>query len=231
VRTEGDDDSQIKVGLLGDEEAQEKAIFIAYDRYARPLASYIRERVAPTLDSDEIATVVSEVFCVLARRAAQGKFTANGSLTTFLFRIARFKAIDVLRHKSAQRRKANGQPVCDEDDLDSDGSIDEELTVCVAQKLSKAPGVAADWRTAVDDAFANEIIRLFRMMAGNLPRLQRKVAQVIALHYGDATDEEIANEIGRSGERPATASVKSARREISEKFRVLMQRKERTNTP
>lgn len=233
VRIEVENDDAIKTGLLGSEQSQEDAILIAYERYAAPLASYVRESIAPTLDSDELATVVSEVFCELARRVQAGKFTLDGSLPTLLFRMARCEAIDRLRHKQAQKRKAEPNPEDTEHQKDSESEslIDEGLTVQIAQKLSSAPGIAAEWRTAVDEASANEIMRQFRMLVGSLPRLQRKVAEVIALHCGDVTDAEVAEEIGESGERPSVASVKSARRQIGEKFSALIPKNERTTIP
>jgi hypothetical protein len=66
-------DEEIKNGLMGTAQAQEVAIEQAHRRFAKPLAAFIRERVAPTFDSDEIATAVSDTFCAVARYAALGK--------------------------------------------------------------------------------------------------------------------------------------------------------------
>ncbi|MGO9585518.1 MAG: hypothetical protein ACLP2Y_04910 [Limisphaerales bacterium] len=43
-------EEEIKTGLKGNEEKQLEAVCKAYDRFAAPLAAYIRESVAPTLD-------------------------------------------------------------------------------------------------------------------------------------------------------------------------------------
>ena len=233
MRTEVEDNDTIKIGLLGNEQAQEDAILKAYERYAKPLASYVRERVAPTFDADELATVVSQVFCDLARKARVGKFRSDGSLTALLFQMARCKSIDTLRRKSTKRRKL--EPSTDNFNefinADADNLLDEDQTIYIAQKLSQSPKISAEWRTAVDEAYANEIMRQFRILVGNLPRLQRKVAEVIALHCGDVTDAEIASELEGFAGQVSVASVKSARREIGQKFRALLERRERINTP
>jgi hypothetical protein len=79
VRTEVEDDD-IKDGLLGTEQEQQEAIKKAYERYAKPVAGFIRERVAPTLDSDEVASAVNDTFCALAKYVARGRFKADGAL-------------------------------------------------------------------------------------------------------------------------------------------------------
>lgn len=101
-------DEEIKNGLKGTVQAQEVAIEQAHKRFARPLAAYTREKVAPTLDSDEIATAVSETFCAVARYAESGRLRASGALSTLFFEIARRKAIDLLRKKTCRKRRATG---------------------------------------------------------------------------------------------------------------------------
>jgi hypothetical protein len=75
---------------------------------------------------------------------------------------------------------------------------------------------------------ANEIIRQFKVWLGGLPRVQRKVAEVMVLYFGDATDEEICDEIAKTDVRPPVSSVKSARAQIREKFTALMNYQERS---
>jgi len=92
----------------------------------------------------------------------------------------------------------------------------------------KAPEVRESWRTAADAGSANEIIRQFRLWIGGLPRLQRKVAQALLRHFGDISDKEISDEISAGGNpRPSEASVKSARKEITRKFKTLIHTQER----
>ena len=225
------EDEQIKTGLLGTEQEKEAAICDAYERYKRPLAAFIREKVAPTLDSDEIATAINDVFCGLARYVSRGRFSRDGSLLTLLFSMARRKAYDRLRRKT-KGQKACGQDHTEDADFDeslvvADEDADEEFAVYVAQKLSKAPELSAEWKNAADKAATNEIMRQFCMWIGTLPHLQRKVAEAVAKHYGDLTDAEICDEIAKTGERPTVASVKSARKQIVRKFTELMKTQER----
>src|SRR5947208_1185427 len=96
-------DDEIKAGLLGNEQEQEQAVSRAYERFSKPLAAFIREVVAPTLDSDEVATAVNETFCALARYANARKFHGHGALSTLLFEIAQRKATDLLRKKTCRK--------------------------------------------------------------------------------------------------------------------------------
>jgi len=223
------EDEEIKKGLTGTPQEREAAFEKAYARFAKPLASFIRESVAPTLDSDEIATAVSETFCGLARYIDRGRFRKEGALSTILFSIARLKAYDLLRGKTCLKR---GGQECEGDEnaasVDCELS-DEEFATCVSQRLVKAPEIRELWRTAADAGAANEIIRQFRLWVARLPHLQRKVAQALLKHFGDVTNKEISDEIAQGGHpRPSEASIKSARKEITRKFKTLIQTQERT---
>lgn len=222
------EDNLIKEGLKGTPQSQEEAIDRAYSRYAKPLAGYIRESVAPTLDSDEIATAVNEAFCALARYVAQEKFSASGALSTLLFTLARRKAIDQLRAKTSRKRQPAANGANDSPDVTAD-MTDDDFTISVTQRLIEAPEVAELWRTAADSAADNEIIRTFRLWIGRLPRVQRKVAEALLRHFGSASDAEIASELSENGESITAASVKSARAEIVRKFTALIEQTERTS--
>jgi DNA-directed RNA polymerase specialized sigma24 family protein len=233
VRTEVEED-EIKIGLLGSEKEKEDAIHRAYFRYRRPIAAFIRERVAPTLDSDEMATVISATFCGFALYVDRGKFNPDGSLSTLLFTIARRKAIDQLRRrKKLQMAETWDQSYLDEPtDNESTAENDDEIFRSgVAQALRECPEIGALWRTAADEGSANEIIRQFRIWIGTQPRLQRKVGEALLRHSGDVTNAQIAAEIATPDDRPTVASVKSARNEITRKFKTLMTQKERNTRP
>jgi DNA-directed RNA polymerase specialized sigma24 family protein len=219
-----DVDKEIKNGLLGTEQQQCEAVEKAYERYAKPLASFIREKVAPTLDSHELSTAVDEVFLGLARSAAKGKITTGGYLGTLLFKMARRKAYDQLRAKT--RHDSRFTSLDDDDDCDN-VMTDDEFSSRVRERLAASPQIAALWRTAAENGAANEIIRMFRLWLSNLPRLQRKVAQALFVHFGDITDHEICDDLAKTGERPSVASVKSARKQIIEKFKSYMEIRER----
>jgi RNA polymerase sigma factor (sigma-70 family) len=227
VRPESEDE-EIKKGLSGTAQEREAAFEEAYARFARPLAAFIRERVAPTLDGDEVATAVSKTFCGLARYVEQGRFKSEGAISTLLFSIARRKGYDELRRKTTLKRR---DPDCESDEINEcgDGEMtDDEFATRVTQRLIRAPEIRELWKTAADICAANEIIRQFRLWIGTLPRLQRKVAQAILKYFGDATNKEICNEIAKAGESPPSeASVKSARKQLTEKFKTLIQTQER----
>ncbi len=233
------EEEEIIKGLMGAETERELAFEKAYARFAKPLAAFIRENVAPTLDSDEIATAVSETFCGLARHIERGKFKSNGAISTILFSIARFKAIDLLRSKTCIKRRDPNQENVEAYEHD-DEQADEHFAVRVSQHLVKAPEIKEMWKTAADIGRANEIMRQFRLWIGTLPRVQRKVGEAILAHFGNISNEEFGavsnNEIcdyiaKDSGHRPTEASVRSARKEITRKFKTLIQPQERTKKP
>jgi DNA-directed RNA polymerase specialized sigma24 family protein len=226
VKAEVEDDD-IKDGLLGTEQEQQDAIEKAFDRYAKSVAGFIRENVAPTLDDDEVASAVNDTFCALAKYVARGKFRADGALITLLFSMARLKGYDLLRRKTASRRFHRAEYVGDQSEREG-GIGDDEFAAQVAKRLAAAPEIAVLWRTAADEGAANEIIRQFRLWISQLPRLQRKVAQALLTDFGDVTNREICDEIAKSGERPTEASVKSARKEITRKFKTIIETLERS---
>lgn len=231
-------EDEIKQGLRGDEQRQFEAICKAIDCYADPLASFIREN-HPTLDDHEVATAVEHVFKELAVMAKRGGVKEGGSLKSLLFRMARFNGIDEARKRSKYLHRFVTTQLLREGHGDdpSDELSDDDVLSIVAAKLSEAPGIAAAWRvvtqewTPAKESAAIQITREFKIWIGTLPRLQRKVAQSMANHFGDITDEEICDEIARTGKRPPLGSVKSARREIREKFTSLIESKERIKTP
>ena len=206
----------------------------AYDRYAAPLAAYILERVVPTLDSHELTTAVNDVFVELARMAKRGKFKPDGSLASLLFEMARCNAIDQLRGRTRYERRFE---VTDFSSSENGNQFeylnDDEVASRVAHKLADAPEIASAWRsvtnrkTPSDECAANEVTRLFKVYVASLPSFQRKVARLMAIYYGDITDEQICEELGKLDKTAPLGSVKSARREIREKFASLINKLER----
>lgn len=227
-------EEEIKTGLQGNEQKQYEAVSRAYDRYAAPLAAYILERVAPMLDSYELTTAVNDVFIELARMAKQGKFKPDGSLASLLFEMARCNAIDQSRGRIRYERRFE---VTDFSNCEEPNQFEylnnDEVASRVAHKLADAPEIASAWRSVTSrktpsgESAANELVRLFKVYIASLPSFQRKVAGIMAIYYGDITDEQICEELGKRGKTPPLGSVKSARREIREKFTSLINQLER----
>ena len=231
-------EEEIKTGLQGNEQKQYEAVCKAFDRYAAPLAAYILESVVQTLDSHALTTAVNDVFLELAKMAKQGKFKPDGSLASLLFKMARCNAIDQLRGKIRYERRYETTDFSNsENGNQSECLSDDEVASRVALKLADAPEVASAWRsitsrtTPAGESAAGEVVRLFKVHIASLPSFQRTVAGILAIHYGDITEEEICEEIGKFGKTPPLGSVKSARREIREKFTSLINQLERTEKP
>ncbi|MCE0521656.1 MAG: hypothetical protein LV480_01950 [Methylacidiphilales bacterium] len=222
------EDEVIKQGLMGTASGQELAIERAYARFAKPLAAFIREKVAPTLDSDAIATAVSETFCAVARYAAGGGFSPKGALSTLFFSIAKRKATDLLRKKTCQKRRAPkaNDDIDDSEPSEHDGSesAGEESAIRIAQRLEFAPEIKKLW-TAAEHLYAKEIFREFRLWIGTQPSLQRKVAELILADFGGSSDAEISRKLAANGVKATPASVKSARRQLVLKFKTLLTEK------
>ncbi|HUS34341.1 MAG TPA: hypothetical protein VM680_03215 [Verrucomicrobiae bacterium] len=220
----------IKSGLCGDKKSQTEAIYRAYERYADPIAAFVSEKWI-TFDSDEVRTVVNDVFIELAKKVSDGTFKLGGSLESLLFMIARRRGTDLWRKK-----KRRDERFVSAGDMDSGvpTASEDEITENVHNILAQSPELAAAWRelsqqrTSADEAVTNEVFRRFNISLASLPAVQRKVAEVMAVHFGDVTDEEIVEELAELGYRIPLGSVKSARREIRRKFETLMNRKERT---
>jgi DNA-directed RNA polymerase specialized sigma24 family protein len=238
VKTEVEE--EIKTGLKGDEHKQHEAVCKAYERFANPLASYIRESVAPTLDEHELTTAVNNVFLDLAKKAKKGGFASDGSLKSLLFTMAKYKALDQLEAKLKQENNIVPEhPSSDASDNHSGETLTEdEIVSIVAGKLSDAPQIATAWKAATQDwtagkeSAAREIVRRFKIWIGtSLPPMQRKVAELIAASFGEFTDEEICERLKKAGHSAPLGSVKSARREIREKFASLINQLERTEKP
>lgn len=232
VKTEVQEE-EIKLGLGGDEQRQFEAICKAYNHYAEPLTAFVRERF-PTFDSQEVTTAVNDVFIELAKKTKEGKFRPEGSLRSLLFRMAWGNAVDQWKAKCRwyQRKLLDFENIDPNDEFD--GLTDDEVASFVAQKLSNAPEFATAWRvvtkewTPGDQVAAIEIVRQFKMwIATGLSPLQRKVAELIAVSFGEMTDVEMCDQIGKTGDRPPLGSVKSARREIREKFTLFIKQLER----
>jgi DNA-directed RNA polymerase specialized sigma24 family protein len=228
------EENEIKIGLIGNAHQQYSAICMAYERYADPLASFILERVAPTLDSTEITTAVNNVFIELARKAREGNFQQCGALSSLLFQIARCNAIDIVRQRRRRwEREVSFDAVRKHLDTSGTAESDEDIAMRVAQKLKDAPQVARTWRalaqthTPANETLAEEVKRQFKILVGSLTGLQRKVAGIIASNFGGITNGEISDVIAETGPRPPLSSVKSARREIREKFKAFLQAQER----
>lgn len=229
------DESGIKNALRGNPQSQADALRKTYDRYVAPLAAYIRERVAPTLDSHQLATAVNDVFIELAKKVKDGKLREDGSLKALLFTMARSNAIDQLRKKLrwTERRLPDHYTGAEGSAIGQGADFDEEFVARIAERLVRAPSLAVSWkaltqtRTAADETYANEVVRQFKMWLGTLPSLQRKVAETMAAYFGDVTNSEIADEIGKTDARPSVSSVKSARAQIREKFKSLIEDQER----
>jgi DNA-directed RNA polymerase specialized sigma24 family protein len=237
VKTEVQEE-EIKLGLRGDEQKQLEAICKAYGRYRDPLASYAREQF-PALDSQEVATAVNDVFLELARKAKEGKFRTDGSLKSLLFQMVWRNATDQWRARCRWYKRKISEFSKQQHDGSSatEELTDDEVASLVAQKLSNAPAIATAWKvvtqewTAANQVAAIEIVRQFKVwIASALSPLQRKVAELMAISFGEMTDEEMCRELAKTEKAAPLGSVKSARREIREKFTSLIKQLERTKT-
>lgn len=195
------DEDEMKLLLIGSDSERARGVTLMHDHYAKPLWSYVLRKF-PGLRND-IGGIVDETLIAVWKMAENNTLELNGSLAQLLFKIARNKAVDILR---ANRRRFVQ-------------TTDEDLFE-VADRLAETE-VGAYWRKVAAAHEAKDIQQKFLFFIDSLPPVQRAVAEVMAENFPDELgQEETTNEIyKRTGERPTVASVKRARAVIREKFK------------
>lgn len=200
------DEDEIKIGLLGTQEAHGRAIETLYRHYDYRVMCFIVKNF-PGLPYDLAAVAVQETFIALSTAARRDSFDFEKPLEAFLFRTARFKAID-------EYRKV-GKSASSKDELYE--GVGKALAGTEASEL---------WRKAQDAGKALALRSDFLDFLQTLPPRQRQVAQVMADKFPrKLTEAEICDEIfRRTNDRPTAIEVKSALAQIRIKFRALLKK-------
>ncbi|MBU0679710.1 MAG: sigma-70 family RNA polymerase sigma factor [Verrucomicrobia bacterium] len=196
------DDDDLKLLLGGKPEEQEQGLEALYETYSKPLWSFILRRF-PGLRHEDVGEIVSDTFVATWQRIEDRSFDLNRPLRSFLFNVAKNKAIDRLRQYKAR----------------VDITIEADITE-VADRI-QGTEVGIQWRMASTRDRALTIQHAFLTFLRTLPGMQRTVAQVMADTFPEEMgQEETANEIlARTGELPTVAGIKRARAEIRRKFK------------
>lgn len=204
------DEDEVKLGLLGDASEQEAAFEKLFQHYHRRLVAFI-ERRFPGLPSDAAVDAMVESFLALYDSVRDGSFDADLPLRPYIFKVANYKAIDLLR-------KIGRRP-----QLESPQEEEEDGCSEVAAALAGTE-TGAEWSKVVQQAAANDITARFKAFLVTLPTVQRQVAQVLADYFpGSLQHSEICDEImRRTGQRPTSIQVKSALGEVRRKFREIL---------
>ncbi len=200
------DEDEIKIGLLGTHEEHGTAIETLYQHYHSRVMRFIVKHF-PGLPYDFAASAMLETFIALSTAARRESFDFEKSLEAFLFKTARFKAIDEYRKV---RRST---------------SSNDELYEGVGKALTGTE-VSELWRKTQE---AGKVLALrsdFLDFLQTLPPRQRQVAQVMADKFPrKLTEAEICDEIFvRMGDRPTVIEAKSALAQIRMKFRSLLKK-------
>jgi len=208
VGTDDDDlDLQARIGLIGTSNERSQAIELLYNRFAKPLMEFLRDRFCD-LTSDERASAVQDAFTAVHDKAVDGTLNVDEPLTGLLFTVAKYKALDLRRRQSSRIR------------------ADVELTEKVGDFLA-GTATGRDWRFVVTLGKASEVCDEFRQFVITLKGQQRRVASVMADFLPDWLDnQEIAHEVFiRTNKRITVMEVKGAKSALMAKFRLILKNK------
>ncbi len=197
-------DLQARIGLLGTPQEQEDAILLLFDRFRRPLMSFLADLFAD-LDPDERASAVHDSFRTVLKMSTDGELDPDKPLTGLLFTVAKRRAIDA-RRKNSRRIRA-------------ERALAEEVGGYLA-----GTETGRDWKLVVTLEKAAQVGDELRRFVGTLKGRQRRVASVMADFLTDwLTNQEIAQEVfDRTGERMTTMEVKGAKNALMAKFREIL---------
>jgi RNA polymerase sigma-70 factor (ECF subfamily) len=210
----GASDEALLVGriAMGDE----AAFATAYDRHAGQLFGSLVRFLG---DREAAAEVVQDAFLALWRRAAQFD-AAAGSLSAWLFGIARHRAIDRFR-SDARRASSRSVPLSAllPDERGEPARAGVLPDVPASSLLDAGPGssggTADDPEAAADRHWVQAVIRT---MVAELPEVERSV--VLLAYASGLSQSEIADRLGapigtvKSRTRRAFARLRSGLAEI-----------------
>ena len=198
------DEDAVKLGLMGTDEEREEALKSVYEHYSEGIVGFL-ERKLPGLPADLCINAMLDAFRALNEAAVAGTFDYDKPIMNWLFRVAWHKGVDELR-KFSRRTLGNSEF------FDTVGECLEDTEV------------GRQWRLYTKSREADAIAQEFRDFLLTLPPVQRQVGQIMADSFPDAVpEEEICEEIfRRTGKRPTVVQVKSAKREIRKKFKVIL---------
>ncbi len=206
----GIDDADISLLLDGDAEEQEEAITFAFQKYGKQLVRYSASR-APGLSFECHEQAALQALQDLHDMARTGRFDLDRPLAGLLFTLTLRRTIDQLRRFTRIR---DFQEKLDDDD---------HLAMRVHESLY-GTDAGREWSLIASREEARSVQEQFRSLVATLPRVQQLVAQVMADALpGDLTDAELADGVfALDGKRPTVVAVRSARTQIRQKFRKIL---------
>jgi len=200
------DEDVVKLGLMGNNTEREDALKSVYEHYSEDVMRFL-ERKLPGLPTDLAVNAVLDAVKALNEEVVAHTFDYDKPLRNWLFRVAWYKGVDEFR-KISRRTLGNS-----------------EFFDTVGECLENTD-VGRQWRLYSKTREAEAIAQEFRDFLLSLPPVQRQVGQIMADSFPDsAAEDEICEEIfRRTGKRPTAIQVKSAKREIRKKFKVILSR-------
>lgn len=193
------DEEEVKLLLSGDAAEQNEGFKRLYFRFKRPLWVWLR-RGYP-LSIEDVEDVFSQTMHDVWRAFTDDPERLNRPLDSFVFTVAKRRAIDLLRKRGRQVK-----------------TVEQDVSE-MADALSGSPEINAYWKGARKRDEIEERRYYLRGLLRTLPPRQRAVAEIIAEDFPDDDDSvTVRKHHERTGERLTVTAVRSARRQVYEKL-------------
>lgn len=198
---------EISILLIGDADERKQAISLIHDHLRRAIVHTIRQ-VGLSLTTSDVLDVYQEVLLCVHKIAAEGRYDPDKPLLPFLLTLARRRVCDRIRKSEGDRKNQ------------------EALVREISQNLADTE-VGAAWKTVAARHDGENMLNLIRQAIIKMPSRQRQVAEVMIENCSESlTLHEICEQVQRkTGEMITTVAAKSARQEVRDKIRELLERK------
>ena len=195
------DPEEISILLIGDEEEQNRAIFLI-NEHLRDVLVYEIRKTALTVPSDEIMDIYQEVLLNVLAAARERRYNPDQPLLPFLFMLAYRRACDQIRRKTTAEKN------------------ESQLVEAVLQRL-KNTRVGEAWGLVAKKNDGSRMIEIMRRVVVGMPSRQRQVASVVIDYFPEIpSKEEIRDAIFKdTGELVTIVAIKRAWQEARGKIR------------
>ena len=203
------DEDGIKIRLAGQPEEIAEGLDLIHRHLCKKISGHVRSRF-PGLSAEDLVDVWQDTLISAFRSASEGSFQLDGKLLPWLCKIARRRAVDMLRWDGKHRKAIR---TTDEEALDAVGEAIAGTSTGIRWKLLEAQERA-------------EALELAMAHIRTLPRKQRIVLQAFCDGYPN-TDEmgTLRQDVSSiTGEEETLGSVKRALQEGRRKLREHIER-------
>jgi RNA polymerase sigma factor (sigma-70 family) len=209
--SESFDPVETAILLISDEAHEvEEGFRRVYERYRRPLLAFISGKYG--IDEHGRLDVLREVFRTLCEMVRDDRFDPDGPLDPLMFELAKRRAVDHVRRKSARR---DGESYSGDNDEDTIADLGAFL----------ADTTAGDVYAGLTAAEKNEALELMWQAIRELPPRERLTMQVKWQRPHESVEELRARASKAGGEELTYTAVKKAIQRAEDKVSEVLARK------